>query len=110
MCIKTGNYENILKMIPVVKKKLGKQLNALEYMEGYTYVMVDKYLKSNILQGVKEEDHLLFVESPSERFEELFEAIEGEGIEIEDAILSNNDVEFKKIWKVREDVAVLARN
>ena len=68
MCIKTASYDNILKMIPLVKKKLGKQLNALEYMEGYTYVMVDKYLKSNILQNVKEADHLLFVESPSEKF------------------------------------------
>lgn len=52
-------------MIPIVKKKLGKQLNALEYMEGYTYVMVEKYLKSNILQNVNETDHLLFIESPS---------------------------------------------
>jgi hypothetical protein len=53
---------------------------------------------------------LLFIESPSERFEDLFESISEEGIEIEDAILSSNDVEFKKIWKVREDIAVLARN
>lgn len=29
MCIKTKNYEDILKMIPIAKKKLGKQLNAL---------------------------------------------------------------------------------
>jgi len=29
MCIKTNKYENILKMIPIAKKKLGKQLNAL---------------------------------------------------------------------------------
>lgn len=54
MCIEANSYDSILKMIPIVKKKLGKQLCALEYMEGYTYVMVNKYLKSNILSNVKE--------------------------------------------------------
>ncbi len=29
MCIKTNSYENILKMIPIIKKKLGKMLSAL---------------------------------------------------------------------------------
>ena len=72
--------------------------------------MVQKYLNSHILQNVNEADHLLFIESPREKFEDLFESISEEGMEIEDAILSSNDVEFKKIWKVREDVAVLARN
>lgn len=71
-------------------------------MEGYTYVMVNKYLKSNILSNVKEENHLLFIESTSEKFEDLFETISEEGIEVEDAILSTTDSEFRKIWKVRE--------
>lgn len=65
MCIEANSYDSILKMIPIVKKKLGKQLCALEYMEGYTYVMVNKYLQSNILSDVKEQNHLLFIESTS---------------------------------------------
>jgi hypothetical protein len=32
MCLKTSQYDDIIKMIPIIKKKLGKQLNALEYM------------------------------------------------------------------------------
>jgi hypothetical protein len=44
-------------------------------MEGYTYSMVEKYLKSNILSNVNEENHLLFIESTSDKFEELFEEI-----------------------------------
>ena len=55
-------------MIPIIKKKLGKQLNALEYMEGYTYTMVEKYMNSNILSNVNDDNHLLFIESTSERF------------------------------------------
>lgn len=39
-------------MLPVIKKTLGKQLNAMEYMDGHTFKMVDKYQKSNILEGV----------------------------------------------------------
>lgn len=60
-------------------------------MEGYTYVMVNKYLKSNILSNVREENHLIFIESTSDQFEELFETISEEGIEVQDAILSTND-------------------
>lgn len=29
MCIEAKNYDSILKMIPIIKKKLGKQLCAL---------------------------------------------------------------------------------
>lgn len=29
MCIEANDYESILKMIPIIKKKLGKQLCAL---------------------------------------------------------------------------------
>jgi hypothetical protein len=29
MCLKVKNFDDILKMIPIVKKKLGKQMNAL---------------------------------------------------------------------------------
>lgn len=52
MVLKTNNYSNILKMLPVLKKALGKQLNAMEYMDGHTFNMVEKYQKSNILTGV----------------------------------------------------------
>ena len=44
---------------------------------------------------------MLFIESTSEKFEDVFEAFQAEGIEIDDAVLSTNDSEFKKIWKVR---------
>jgi hypothetical protein len=69
MVIKTNKYENILKMLPVLKKILGKQLNAMEYMDGHTFNMVDKYQKSNVLSGVLNSDHLLFIESTSHELE-----------------------------------------
>jgi hypothetical protein len=40
MVLKTKAYENILKMLPILKKTLGKQLNAMEYMDGHTFNMV----------------------------------------------------------------------
>jgi hypothetical protein len=43
-------------------------------MDGYTYCMVNKYLKSNILNEVTENDHIFFIESTSEKFEDIFEA------------------------------------
>lgn len=56
------------------------------------------------MDGVLQSDHMLFVETTSDDIEELLEALP----EYDDSIMSNNDTEYNKIWKVREDVAFAA--
>lgn len=47
---------------------------------------------------------MLFVQASTEDLDELFEELK----DFNDAIVSNNDKEYSKIWKIREDVAVAA--
>ena len=49
LVLKTDNYESILKSLPIVRNKIGKGLNALEYVDGYAYKVVIKNLHPSII-------------------------------------------------------------
>lgn len=83
---------------------MGKHLNALEYMDGASYNAVAEKLHQSIFDSVTLEDHLLFIESSTDETDHLIEQLG----DFEDAIMSNSDKEFHRIWKVREDIGITA--
>jgi hypothetical protein len=44
MVFKTDKFEKILQSLPLIKRKLGKNLAALEYIDGHTYHAVVRNL------------------------------------------------------------------
>lgn len=44
MVFKTDKFEKILRSLPLIKRKLGKNLAALEYIDGHTYHAVVRNL------------------------------------------------------------------
>lgn len=53
MVFKTDSFEKILQSLPVIKRKLGKNLAALEYIDGHTYHTVVRHLHPDIFDSVK---------------------------------------------------------
>jgi FAD/FMN-containing dehydrogenase len=104
MVFKTDHFELILQSLPLIKRRLGKNLAALEYIDGHTYHTVVCHLHPAIFDKVALNDHMLFVQASTEELDALFEELK----DFDDAIVSNNDKEYNKIWKIREDVAVAA--
>lgn len=104
MVFKTDKFEKILQSLPLIKRRLGKNLAALEYIDGTTYHTVIRHLHPPIFDKVALDEHMLFVQASTEDLDELFEELS----DFNDAIVSNNDKEYSKIWKIREDVAVAA--
>jgi hypothetical protein len=66
---------------------LGKNLAALEYMDGYSYENVIKHLHPPIFNQVQPEEHLLFVQASTEDLDGLFELLPN----FNDSIMSNSD-------------------
>lgn len=74
LVFKADTFEKILESLPIVKKELGKQLNAMEYIDGITYELVKKNLGYDFMD-VKLDEHLLFIETTSDEIEELMEKL-----------------------------------
>jgi hypothetical protein len=53
MVFKADKFETILQSIPIIKKYLGKNLAALEYMDGITYQTVIRNLYPPIFNKVE---------------------------------------------------------
>ena len=66
LVFKSDSYQKILDSLPIIKGKLGKQLNALEYVDGTSALSVKRNLGYEVMDDVTEDDHLLFVETTSE--------------------------------------------
>ena len=49
LVFKADSYEKIIQSLPIVKKQLGKQLFAMEYLDGITYQLVHKNLGYDIM-------------------------------------------------------------
>lgn len=49
LVFKATKYEDIIKAIPVIRKKLGNQLNALEYADGLAYQTVTKWVPGKFM-------------------------------------------------------------
>jgi hypothetical protein len=54
MVFKTDSFAKILEKLPIIKKKLGKNLAALEYIDGVTYHTVIRHLHPPIFDSVKD--------------------------------------------------------
>ncbi len=104
LVLQFDSYDKVLESVPALKAAVGKNLNALEYMDYDSYSTVVKHLHPNILDNVTPNSHLLFVELTIDDPESIIEKLP----EIEDAVLSSNENEFEKMWKIREDVAPAA--
>lgn len=72
MVFKTDSFEKILHSLPLIKRKLGKNLAALEYIDGHTYHTVVRHLHPDIFDSVKLDEHLLFVQASTEDLDSLF--------------------------------------
>ena len=86
LVFKAAKYEHIIKAIPIIRAKLGQNLNALEYADGQAYITVTKHVKGKFMECA-EDEHLLFVETTSEDIEGLVEALP----DFVDSVMSNND-------------------
>lgn len=56
------------------------------------------------MDKVTDDEHILLVETTSNDLENLVEALPN----FNDSIMSTNDTEFRKIWKIRESIALAA--
>lgn len=59
---KASSYKKILKAIPIVKRKLGNKLCALEYLDGITYNISSQNLNLDLIP-CSDTDHILLVET-----------------------------------------------
>lgn len=50
MLLKTKKFNNILSAVEIGKKVFGKNLNALEYLDGYAYTSVTKHLHPSVMK------------------------------------------------------------
>ena len=66
---------------------MGKNLAALEYMDGHSYHTILKHLHGPIFDNVSLDEHLLFIQTSTEELDELFEKLDG----FSDSIMSNSD-------------------
>lgn len=55
MVFKADKFETILQNLPKIKKYLGKNLAALEYIDGFTYHTVVKHLHPPIFDKVSDQ-------------------------------------------------------
>ena len=60
LVFKATKYEDIINAIPVIRKKLGNKLNALEYADGLAYQTVARWVPGKFME-VANTEHLLFV-------------------------------------------------
>ena len=60
LVFKSKSFQNILDSLPIVRTQLGKQLNALEYVDGTTYECVKRNLGYDFMD-VNLDEHLLFI-------------------------------------------------
>lgn len=74
-------------------------------MDECAYRIVTTKLHPKIFDKVEANEYLLFVEASTDNLEDLFEMLP----EFNDGIMSNNQYEFNKMWKLREDVAIAAK-
>lgn len=84
--MKTNSFKNILTAVEQAKGLLGKNLNALEYMDGYSYLSVTRHLHPSVLP-VKESDHLLLLEVTTDDVGDFLAACPS----FEDSIMSTNE-------------------
>lgn len=49
LVFKATKYEDIIKAIPIIRNKLGQNLNALEYADGLAYITVTKHVKGKFM-------------------------------------------------------------
>lgn len=75
MVFKADKFETILQSLPIIKKYLGKNLAALEYMDGHTYQTVIRHLHPPIFNKVEVDEQLLFVQASTEDLDGLFELL-----------------------------------
>jgi hypothetical protein len=87
MVFKTDSFAKILEKLPTIKKKLGKNLAALEYIDGVTYHTVVRHLHPPIFDSVKDNEHLLFVQASTNDLDGLFEELG----DFNDSIMSTNE-------------------
>lgn len=66
MVFKTDKFEQILHSLPIIKRRLGKNLAALEYIDGPTYHTVVRHLHPDIFDKVEDNEHMLFVQASTE--------------------------------------------
>lgn len=108
------NYDNVIALLKFMEKGLAGTLTGFELMWNRTY------------RGMTESDHgyppplpynypyYVFIESMGNHLENDFERLEylmTEALEntlIVDGVLAQSERELQNIWKIREDVAVLA--
>lgn len=69
MVLKADNYNTVLSSLPILRRVVGKHLNALEYLDGFTYRIVSKYVNVELFDKVSDTDHLLFVELTTDDIE-----------------------------------------
>lgn len=50
LVFKASKYEHIIKAIPVIRQKLGSNLNALEYADGLAYITVTKHVPGHFME------------------------------------------------------------
>lgn len=49
LVFRATKYEHIIKAIPIIRGKLGQNLNALEYADGLAYRTVTKHVKGKFM-------------------------------------------------------------
>lgn len=50
LVFKAAKFEHIIKAIPIIRSKLGQNLNALEYADGQAYITVTKHVKGKFME------------------------------------------------------------
>lgn len=60
LLLKTDKYSNILTMVEKAKQLFGKHLSAMEYLDGYSYLLVCKHLHPAIMPATPS-SHLLLL-------------------------------------------------
>lgn len=109
-----ANYENVISLLKFMEKGLAGSLTGFELVWQRTYMAMTSPPSDYTPPLPQEFPYYVFIESLGsdqsadfDRLEKLtVEALE-KGL-IEDGVLAQSERELQKIWKIREDVAVLA--
>lgn len=75
-----------MEALPLLRKKLGNELTALEYVDGPTYNVASKHLNIELM-NVEPEQHLLFVETTSQDIEGILDILP----EFSEALMSQSE-------------------
>ena len=101
--VKAHSYDEILRFVEKAKKSLGKNLNAMEYMDGYAYNAVFRHLPFQCPMPIDYANHALLLEINGDHLEQL-DWIPEEN----QSVVSNTEAEYNNLWNIRENIAEAA--